>query len=367
MKKTIIFVSLFVIISGLFSCQFGKNLSTPSPAERDTTENVEETKFAEKTIEDATETWSDEASVDIETHVETIVTEPEDSPEWMEISAPAPSYEPTVQVLKYGGGFLNISNVSLNYEDEIDLKTYTDKKFMPESMSATIKVNGETLTGTYDYREKSPYYQSNCLVYNIPGESGNCVTFVLAEDTGRMIRYTDFEFEQKIQDGIISGPALSKEECLSLAEKFLREVVGVSGEYVLRSEKYTKANSRLYGRYRFVFERYIDQMRTDEYASVNIGEMGVVRSFSVNMLGSMDGVSIPEYNEEEIVQAIEHKLATIYAPVREKTNGYYSIEDTCLTRLEDGELYLKYIVSIQCPVEETTFCYDKTCLLVRIS
>ena len=73
MKKTIIFVSLFVIISGLFSCQFGKNLSTPSPAEWDTTENVEETKFAEKTIEDATETWSDEASVDIETHVETIV------------------------------------------------------------------------------------------------------------------------------------------------------------------------------------------------------------------------------------------------------------------------------------------------------
>ena len=84
----------------------------------------------------------------------------------------------------------------------------------------------------------------------------------------------------------------------------------------------------------------------------------------------MDGVSLPTYDEEEVMKAVEHKLAMIYAPLMESFTCSYVVNSIRLTRPQDGNLYLKYDVSVYWqpdPEDDLSRAHDLTNLLVPLN
>ena len=291
---------------------------------------------------------------------------PEWALEWRKITVD-PFYEPTVRLISLGGG---VSRPELRHYLQTDINYMgdtTDSTFVPENTTATITINGESLTGSYEYRAVYANYNDSRLVYSIPGQDGVAIYFSLAEDTGKLVQYEDYEFDKRIYNAILEGEVkvLSEEECVARAKALVGELFGDVESYVLHSVDQFY-NEEPYGTYSIQFRRYVDQTITDEYITICIGQTGAIREIESRMVGGMEGVRVPAYDEAEILKAIERKLL----PSGQKTSiCYYAIKDFGLTRLRDGALYLRYTICVRDetqPAYERPGYYDFIGLLVRI-
>ncbi len=343
-RKIMVLVCLLSLISAVFmACDSDAEAYVQMEETTDT-----ETQSDESSLEETTAAQNDEEL----TVEETTEAETEESEEWITIAVES-FYRPSIQVWK--SGF------------DIHLNQRADKTFEPERPSVSMDISDEkTVTGVYDHRVESPHYRDSYLIYRVSGENGDSARFDLAEDTGRLVRYMDFEFDRKVEDGTINGPILPKEECIAIAQKYMYDFLGASGNYVLVNEQYTKDPDSTYGTYTFHFRRYMDQLPTDEHMLLSMGEMGVIKGFSSKMLGGMDDIDLLDYDEEELMKAIGYKLARIYAMRLAHTVGQYLIDDVCLTRLQDGELYLQYRLTVRFVSQETVSPEEEVSLLVCI-
>ena len=121
------------------------------------------------------------------------------------------------------------------------------------------------------------------------------------------------------------------------------------------------------GYYSLEFWRYLGEQKTSEYIWVTIGERGHIICVSANMLGSMNDVTVPAYDENEIQLAVERKLDAIYGEIADEYSYTYEVMNSLLTRLKDGKLYLRYeIISKLYHKENGSVLRDPTVLLIPL-
>ena len=338
MKRTITLLSCCMLLLCLFSCQTTSPHADPVP---DTTaapiEHQTEETAAEITAEENDEIM---AEVSEETTAEENVSEEEttdDADIQIDVTLPGteltfdPSYEPSISVLVGGDA-----------SHDIDLSVYTDSAFKPNEETVTFRIGDMVITGTYGYRTVSPFYRDSALIYTMQTGEGKQVRIDVSQDTGKLVRYVADNYRETEAD----GPILTEDACRAIAEKFISEVLAVTGVYELTEVDHEGDD------YLFTYYRYIDQVKTRERISVRIGERGRLLSFTSDMLGSMDGVDLPDYDEAEILAAVEHKLACIYESEIENSGCSYEIENVYVTRLQDGKLYLMYRIGVRMAHED---------------
>ncbi len=358
MKKKKIVLWGFLFISGLiclYSCQINSQGENTNPSSATITQETEPIVTAEPTYEETTagETAAQhEEATDGETDVN--LTMPGKTLTY------DPAYTPSVQVWEVNGA-LNDTGVPLTiyHTSDIDLSWQDDSMYQPEKNEVSYQFGDVMFNGIYSHRTESPYYQDDELHYtmenpNVPGIE----EISISPDTGRLVKYISASYKENEAD----GPILSEDECRAIAEKFMYRVLAVSGSYELVSTDFS------YGNYLFTFYRYIGNMKTAERISVRIGQRGRLLSFNSDMLGGMDGISVPDYDEEEVMAAVEHKVSNIYRSVIEKYTCTYEIGDVLLTRLQDGKFYLKYLANIYMVInDEGDFFSDAASLLIDIN
>lgn len=80
------------------------------------------------------------------------------------------------------------------------------------------------------------------------------------------------------------------------------------------------------------------------------------------------GLSRPIYTEEEVLSAVEEKTNDIYSPSADTHTYTYQVTDVRLTRLEGGQMYLKYDIQVDLSPKTDGYqgCIDHTSLLIRV-
>ena len=265
------------------------------------------------------------------------------------------SYNPSYQVFEYGGNTLFFKEIQIDHDDEIDMRVVKDETFKPASETRICQIGESTIHATYSYRVQSPYYHDTVLAYTAKAEDGGEILIQYSQDSGKLLRYaTPANFEDAGEN------ALTEEECIARAKQVLMELNENGDLFQL-----TESRSRKYY-YSFTFYRFIGQLRTDEYVIIYINKNGDFEAYMANMLGSMDGIVVPDYDEQEIRKAIEFKLSEIYQPVMEKYSCTYAIDEVRLTRLNNGKLYLEYSINVYGAFTEGTRHFDAVRLLICI-
>ena len=206
----------------------------------------------------------------------------------------------------------------------------------PERITHTI---GQTvLSGEYYESIVSPYYLGDGTLYAGVTEEGQDVIFGFNNETGQLISYRFPFYTEKD----LTRPIYTQEECEAIARQFVSSHVDSDDEYEIEKVVYREFESYGGGCYKFHFTRMVDGMKSEEQLEVTITARGRFVYYCGRMLGSMDGQSKPEIDEAVIADAIRNKMASIYSTMTDQYEYSYEIEDLRLTRLESGQLYLRY-------------------------
>jgi len=153
MKKTILLLICSALLLSIFGCQTANPNADPAP---DTTaeqngQRPEETTGKETDAIVTDESVSEKVTVEEATNDDT-ETEIDETTPGIELTFD-PSYEPTMQVLEFGGDTLcGIGGIPLNHENDVDLKLHTDNLFKPDNETVVCQIGDMTITGTYDCR-----------------------------------------------------------------------------------------------------------------------------------------------------------------------------------------------------------------------
>ena len=260
------------------------------------------------------------------------------------VPTPPPLPAPSIPVYEGNDGLYDCNTSIGDHSNLINLMYDTEPKYTPSDTVKTVSVNGETWTVYYGGRIIYPYYNQDLLEYGMietcPDTGKDLRTFAwFSTDTGKLIKFAHF------YRSFTGLSVLSKEECMSIAENYLHESLNISGDYRLTSEEYTYNKENSNGRYQLLYRRFVGGIETMETVSVGIDHFGRIIAFNAFMLDSMNGVELPEYDEAEVMAALEYKIADVYK--NEDNYSYsYRIKDPWLTRLKDGQLYLRYCVDV---------------------
>ena len=224
------------------------------------------------------------------------------------------------------GSSLSASGIS--YQTEMNINSYEEKTDPSVPQTVTLTIDGKTVTGTYSHSEKQlpmNYYEH--IYY---GET-KAHKFYL-DDSGQLLTFrwgprSEFETEHKEE--------LSEEACLAIAKEFILN--NVSDKIDLDAYTVRKADNGRTNMYTFKFRKYINGFSTMDNASVNILNTGDVFSFYACMFGRISASDVPELDREEIAQAVEKKLDSIYQDVRGNYAAVkYEEPILSLTLLDDG-------------------------------
>lgn len=236
------------------------------------------------------------------------------------------------------GSSLSASGVSYQIERKINnLEVKTDPS-VPQTVTLTI--DGKTVTGTYSHSEKQfPMNYYKHIYYG----SGKGHKFYL-DDSGQLLCYiwgditVGMEAENKEE--------LTEEACLAIAKGFILN--NVSDKINLDAYTVRKVDDGRTKTYTFKFRKYINGFSTMDNASVTVVKTGEVFSFFSCMFGRISASDMPELNQEEITQAIEKKLDSIYQEARGKCDAVkYGKPALSLTLLDDGTPALNGSVGIR--------------------
>lgn len=353
---------LWSVLLGFTACKTTENFNDPYHEEKTTpkTETVSERITVQEEITESEETSNQEETTEREETTNPIIEgDQNEILDGIEITLDMID-EPLFPVYEVNAN-TDSENPLANHTNDINLSAYTDTAFSPSSQTVIRQVNGKTIEGVYQNRIVSPYYQNNSLVYEMKTDNSPTVRIDISQETGNVVRYVSGSYREA------NGAILTETECLSIAEKVIAEVSDNPDSFVLTSKEYTYDKETERGRYLFSFNRYIGQMKTDEWIYVRVGEKGTVFSFVSNMLGNMDDVVVPNYHEKDVMAAVEYKIANIFKPYLDKYTCTYEIDDVCLTKLQDGKLYLKYLIIIGRRLDDSFTIHDSIQLLVCIS
>jgi hypothetical protein len=366
-KKKLVAKTIFVLIGFVMVCMHIVACYKP----HEPTHSAETTQNETESTENKDSICQTECSDSVFITETSEISENSEIPETSETSEYVTNEFPTEpRVLDYNR--ITPSDIAI-YEIDVDIDLSLSSSVVPELIESELvyDIMGTSLTGTYGRTHSSPYYNGTGHYYGGITDSG--VEFVIAinSETGNL---HDFYYRSGLKNGYdvsvledLDKPILTESECQKIAEKFFYNEMNAKGNYHVTVE-HRDIPEFANGLYEIKFVRTVDHIKTDEYVWFEITERGRIISVYTKALGSMDNIMIPDYDEEEVINAVEYKLSNMYQRFIQTHTVSYEIADRRLTRLQDGKLYLQYQLEITIFTSEgEPFAYDHAELLVCIN
>ena len=235
------------------------------------------------------------------------------------------------------GSSLSASGVEYTVEKDIyNLDKKTDSS-LPQT--ATLTLNGKTITGTYSHSEKQ--FPNTFYRHVYYGETKGRKFFL--DDSGQLLRFIWGDITVGLETE--NYEALTEEACMAIAKDFILNNVSDK----INLDEYTvDIQDEGTHTYRFVFKKYINGFATMDEATVAVVKTGEVFSFSSTMFGRISAADMPKLDQDKITQTIEKKLDTIYQDVRGKYAAVkYEEPELSLILLDDGTPAIYCAVSVR--------------------
>ena len=223
---------------------------------------------------------------------------------------------------------------------EIDLSV---KKAVDANLQGTMQmvmINEEIFEGEYDYTESSKLYQDSIKFYK--GQTDYHRTYTIGFRNNKL---SSLQYDTPYSDSPIRTQA-THDECKRIAENFLIQIVENIHEYTLYETKYDAIPEYGGGLYRYTYVRMIGDYLSDEVIKIHVSARGEVEYYQATMLESLADVTMPSFDETEMIQAVEQKLVDIYGSVSKNYTVTYEINKKIITRVDDGTLCLRYIIGV---------------------
>lgn len=212
-------------------------------------------------------------------------------------------------------------------EYTLNLGGSTTDATAPKKASATFL--GLALSGTYSHSMTSDLFPHDVNSYITDDRD----LFWLDAQTGELrclMMHTE-------EDSSTPKQSLTREECVSLAEKFLTQVID-------DFDKYTLVESRIWGSgntYYFGYCRQIGGLDSMDTISVGIRPSGQLDFYDIRSYGTLQGVELPSsYNKAAVDETVRAKLDRMYASVAKDHSLEFSEKRRCVVRLPNGSIGL---------------------------
>ena len=216
---------------------------------------------------------------------------------------------------------------------EYDFWSYENRKIYEEKIKSTsskeftVKFNGKKYTGTFnDVNRIVPgpftcYYRGENFSFEINAKTKELVSFT----------YHVSAFDH--------GQTLDEAKCREIADNFASKYIEIN-QCSVEATISTGSNQ-----YMFVYSRNISDIETGEVFYVYVDGNGNITDFYSRVMHGFDNVLGIEFDEKQILDAIEAKLATIYEGVDNYES--YTVKNFYIVQLEDGRFALVYNVNAQ--------------------
>ena len=193
----------------------------------------------------------------------------------------------------------------------------------------TVTVDGREIRCAYDY---SQIAEPNCFPTHVyKGAEGEKIGL---DPEGMLLNYS-----YSGAKGQSTAEVLTEEKCVSVAREF------VNGYCNVNSYETTVAKDD--DKYEIHFEKWIDGVRTTEFARVIIKETGEITKYTAYMLGKLPD-SVPyAFDMVRVEKELHKKLNAYYENMgKELSNISYRDINVSYTVLKTGELALYGSVSV---------------------
>ena len=174
-----------------------------------------------------------------------------------------------------------------------------------------------TLTKTHDIlfaKDDVDYYVDDASnIYQFDKETGSCVGYRVAYDTS--------------EDETASHVSLNRQERIQVAKEFLADKIDV--------EQYSLVDESVSGFHSLTFSRMVGPYRTNESAIVMFNEYSEIYSYVLKNIGLLDGVDLPDIQQEEVHDEIGERVYDKFGEVE------YEIASEVLM-YENGRFYVDF-------------------------
>ena len=243
-------------------------------------------------------------------------------------------------VLEVGGyDYLQVDD---NHMEEISLR---DVKYEDSTVvqNKNVYLNGNNYVMEYQASQKGYLYRSDYDCYR-QVDNENIIDVSINRETGRIDRY--IWGSKNYLDGKV-GSTLTEEECLVIAQSYLRSFIDDVSKYEVIETNYFDI-PEFQAVYQFRFNRTISDLKTSDEAYISVSVYGDVTSHLFKSLGEMrDAIKLPSSKEMKYIQSnVEDKIQTIYNSVTNNFDFTYRIDDVVFTKLEDGKYALDFYIVV---------------------
>ena len=225
-----------------------------------------------------------------------------------------------------------------------DIKLVLDDKTDAGKKDSTkeVTVGNEKITGKYFKTSVSPYYNRTADIYKSTSGSVQA-QFSVDPATNKLVGYSvyDTEYAAKVE----GKNELTKEECIEIAENYLKQHVSDIENYRITCEY---SPLEIYkGRYAVYFTRYINDIPTIDSAYIYVSVYGDIMRFDFGNLGDMkDTAALNPHNIADIDKNVEEKRNEVYGGLINSEEYEVSFSQSKkLVRLENGKYALQYTVN----------------------
>ena len=208
-----------------------------------------------------------------------------------------------------------------------EMLNYHQDQSAPKEVSVIF--NGKTYEG--NYQKTSVSIPNTYLTHRYEGEN---VYFETNDVTGELTSIS-FIYEPS------NDATLTEIDCKVIADSIADDYI-VLNDYRIETTSFDIYENIVYS---FTYYREINGYKTSDSLTVSIDGNGKIFSFGMNSLGAFEEVESVTYNSEKGQNAINSKLNDIYKGKSSRKG--YTIDNTILVRLEDGNVALLYTVSNQ--------------------
>ena len=193
----------------------------------------------------------------------------------------------------------------------------------------TVTVDGREIRCAYDY---SRIAEPNCFpTHYYKGAEGEKIGL---DPMGMLLNYSCSG-----ADGQSTEEVLTEEKCVSIAREFVNGYCNVNS--------YETTVTKDDDKYEIHFEKWIDGVRTTEFARVILKETGEITNYNAYMLGRLPD-SVPyAFDMARVEKELHKKLNAYYKKMgKELANISYGEINASYTVLKSGELALYGSVSV---------------------
>lgn len=137
----------------------------------------------------------------------------------------------------------------------------------------------------------------------------------------------------------------TRDECYEQAKKILNSFTDNGEAFSLTEERVVNLSET--ETYDFIFNRYIDGVKSNEEIIIMISVYGDLVSYSLDNLGTVNEAPPSEKNMRKIEASVDAKMNEIYSNVLDKYSVTFEIADVMYIRLKDGHYALDYFIDAE--------------------